>query len=158
MLKTILTSPASMSPMDSWDSIDLIPNVGIAGDRYATGQGFYSGMSQWDAHVTLIQQEPFDVLAAEHGVSIDPRELRRNLVTRGVDLSSLIGTRFRIGEQAVLRGRKPWPPCAHIVRHSGRIEVFKFLAKQCGIGADVLVGGTIRVGDTIVIEQATDAT
>lgn len=141
--------------MDSHEVIDMIANVGIAGDRYATGQGFYSGVSEWDAHVTLIRQEPFDVLAAEHGVRMEPSELRRNLVTRGIDLDSLVGRRFRIGGQAVLRGRSVWPPCAHIVRHSGRTEIFKFLARQCGIGADVMVGGTIRVGDPIVVEPGT---
>jgi MOSC domain-containing protein YiiM len=143
-------------PMASHEVIDVIANVGIVGDRYATGQGFYSGVSEWDAQVTLIQQEPFDVLAAEHGMSIEPSELRRNLVTRGIDLDSLVGRRFRIGGQAVLRGRKAWPPCAHIVRHSGRTEIFKFLARQCGIGADVLVGGAIRVGDPIVVEPGPD--
>jgi MOSC domain-containing protein YiiM len=143
-------------PMVSHEVIDVIANVGIAGDRYATGQGFYTGVSEWDAHVTLIQQEPFDILAAEHGVSIEPGELRRNLVTRGIDLDALIGRRFRIGGQAVLRGRKAWPPCAHIVKHSGRVEIFKFLARQCGIGADVLVSGTIRVGDPIVVESGPD--
>ena len=98
MLIAILTSPASEQPITSHDSIDVIANVGLAGDRYATGRGFYSGMSEWDAHVTLIQKEPFDLLAAEHGVHLDPKELRRNLVTRGVNLYSLIGRQFRVGE------------------------------------------------------------
>jgi hypothetical protein len=67
MLVAILTSLASALPMDSHQSIEVIANVGIVGDRYAVGRGFYSGMSEWDAHVTLIQQEPFDLLAAQHG-------------------------------------------------------------------------------------------
>ena len=158
MLLTILTSSASKQPIESHGCIDVIANTGLAGDRYATGKGFYSGMSEWDAHVTLIQQEPFDLLAAEHGVQLDPKELRRNLVTRGVNLYSLIGREFRIGEQVVLRARKPWPPCAHIVKLSGRTEIFKYLAKHCGIGADVLVGGTIRVGDAIVVADRPAAT
>jgi MOSC domain-containing protein YiiM len=142
--------------MSSHESIEVIANVGIAGDRYATGKGFYSGMSEWDAHVTLIQQEPFEVLAAEHGVIVDPKELRRNLITNGTDLYSLIGKRFRIGEQVVLRGRKAWPPCVHIVKLSGKTEIFKYLARQCGIGADVLIGGKIRVGDSIVVDEGHD--
>jgi MOSC domain-containing protein YiiM len=150
MLIAILTSTASKEPMTSHDNIEVIANTGLAGDRYATGKGFYSGMSEWDAHVTLIQREPFDWLAAEHGAELDPSELRRNLVTRGINLYMLIGREFRIGEQVVLRGRKPWPPCAHIMKCSGRVEIFKYLAKYCGIGADVLVGGTIRVGDSII--------
>lgn len=156
MLVAIFTSPASSEPQTAHDRIEVIANVGLAGDRYATGKGFYSGQSEWDAHVTLIQKEPFDLLAAEHGVQIDPRDLRRNLVTRGINLYSLIGRTFRIGDQVVLRARKAWPPCTHIVKLSGRTEIFKYLARQTGIGADVLVGGTIRVGDPIVVEERAD--
>ena len=153
MLIAILTSQASTRAVEAHESVEVLANAGIVSDRYATGTGFYSGMIAWDAHVTLIEQEPFDALAADHGVAIDPRELRRNLVTRGVDLDSLIGRRFRVGDQVVLQGRKAWPPCAHIVRTSGKPEIFKYLARRCGIGADVLVGGFIRVGDPIVIED-----
>ena len=151
MLAAIFTSAASRQPIVSHDSIEVIANVGLADDRYATRKGFYSGMSEWDAHVTLIQQEPFDLLAAEHGIILEPKELRRNLVTRGVNLLSLIGREFRVGEQVVLRTRKAWPPCAHIVKFSGRTEIFQYISKHCGIGADVLVGGTIRVGDPITV-------
>ncbi len=153
MLVAILTSPASALPVISHESIEVVANLGLASDRYATGRGFYSGVSVWDAHVTLIQQEPFDDLAAKHGLHIDPKELRRNFVTRGIVLSSMIGRRFRIGGDVVLRGRKPWPPCAHIVKLSGKPEIFKYLARQCGIGADVLVGGKIHVGDSIVADD-----
>jgi MOSC domain-containing protein YiiM len=153
MLVAILTSPASARPVVSHESIEVVADVGLAGDRYATGKGFYSGVSEWDAHVTLIQQEPFEVLAAEHGLHIDPNELRRNLITRGIDLSSMIGRRFRIGRDVVLRGRKPWPPCAHIVKLSGKPEIFKYMARQCGIGAAVLAGGKIHVGDSIVVDD-----
>jgi MOSC domain-containing protein YiiM len=154
MLIAILTSTASKQPITFHDRIEVIAGVGLAGDRYATGQGFYSGMSEWDAHVTLIPQEPFDQLAAEHGIDLNPGELRRNLVTRGVDPSVLIGRVFRIGEQVKLRGRKGWPPCSHIVKFSGRTEIFQYLVKHCGIGADVLVGGTIQVGDPILVEDS----
>ncbi len=153
MLAAILTSSASLQPMASHESIEVTAGVGLAGDRYATGKGFYSGMTEWDAHVTLIQQEAFDWLAAEHGIQLDPSELRRNLVTRGINLYTLLGHDFRIGEQVVLRARKLWPPCAHIVKCSGRVEIFKYLGKHCGIGASVLVGGTISVGDVISVGE-----
>ncbi len=153
MLNAILTSPASLEPVICHESIEVIAGIGLAGDRYATGKGFYSGMSEWDAHVTLIQQEVFDWVKSEHGVELHPRELRRNLVTRGVNLYTLLQHDFRIGDQVVLRARKLWPPCAHIVKFSGRVEIFKYLGKHCGIGASVLVGGTIRVGDAIVVGE-----
>lgn len=137
--------------MVSHQCIEAIAGKGLRGDRYATGKGFYTGVVEWDARVTLIQEEPFSLLAAKHGIQIDPKELRRNIVTRGVDLCSLIGREFQIGDRAVFRGRKAWPPCSHIVKLSGRREIFQYLAEQTGVGVDVLVGGTIRVGDAIQI-------
>lgn len=137
--------------MDAHESIEVIAGKGLAGDRYATGKGFYSGVIEWDAHLTLIQREPFEALKADHGVDLEPSVLRRNIVTSGTDLESLIGKEFQIGDQVIARGRKAWPPCAQIVRFSGRKEIFQFLARKCGIGADVLIGGTIRVGDSIVV-------
>lgn len=149
MITAILTSPASKTPMISHQRVEAIAGTGLSDDRYATGKGFYTGVVEWDAHVTLIERGPFDELAAEHGVEIDPALLRRNLITTGIDLNSLIGRDFKIGPHAVLHGRKAWPPCMHIVQQTGRKEIFKYLAMRTGIGASVLTGGVIQVGDAI---------
>ena len=151
MVASIFTSSETTAPVISHQSIEAIAEKGLLGDRYATGKGFYTGVVEWDAHVTLIEEEPFSALAATHGVHIDPMELRRNIVTRGTNLNALIGRSFRIGEQAVFRGRKAWPPCSHIVKLSGKREIFQYLARQTGIGVDVLVGGTFHVGDAVQI-------
>ena len=148
MLVGIYTSPERAQPICGHETIEVTP-TGLMGDRYATGKGFYSGNQEWDAHVTLIQQEPFDELFVQQGMKIDPKELRRNLVTKNIDLNWLVGKEFQIGETVILRGRKPWPPCKHIVELTGKGEIFKYLGKQCGLGADVLVGGRIRIGDPI---------
>lgn len=148
---TILTSEETGRPMTSHDSVDLIAGQGIAGDRYATGRGYYSGVTEWDAQITLIEQEPFDAQDLTKGQKVDPEDMRRNLVTRGVDLTRLIGVRFRIGDTAVLSGTKLWPPCSYIVRSTGKPEIFTKIGRKSGIGAEVLVSGPIRVGDPIVM-------
>ena len=149
MVISISTAPETGAPTIRHQSIEAIAGKGLEGDRYATGKGFYTGVIEWDAHLTLMEEEPFTSLATSHGVEIDPNILRRNIVTRGTDLRSLIGREFQVGERAVFRGRKAWPPCSHIVKLSGRKEIFQYLAEQTGIGADVLVGGPIKVGDEI---------
>jgi MOSC domain-containing protein YiiM len=151
MVISILTSHETTAPMLSHQAIEAVVAKGLAGDRYATGKGFYTGVAEWDANVTLIQEEPFSTLAATHGVHIDPKELRRNIVTSGIDLLSLVGNDFRIGDQAIFRARKAWPPCSHIVKLSGRREIFQYLAEHTGIGVDVVVGGVIRIGDPIQV-------
>jgi hypothetical protein len=39
------------------------------------------------------------------------------------------------------------------MKFTGKPEILKYLARQCGIGADVLVGGKIQVGDSIVVDD-----
>ena len=150
MLVAILTSSESAAPMESHGKIEVVAGKGLAGDRYTTGKGHYSGVVQWDAHVTLVAEEPFSE-AARQGVALMPVVLRRNLVTRGIDLKALIGREFRVGDEVVLRGRKAWPPCSHVVKLSGRTEIFRYLAGGTGIGADALVGGMIRLGDRVEV-------
>jgi MOSC domain-containing protein YiiM len=151
MVFSIYISTKTAAPVSSHESIEAIGAKGLSGDRYATGQGFYTGVTEWDAHVTLIQEEPFSALAAAQGIHIDPKDLRRNFVTRGIDLLSLVGHEFRIGDYAVFYARKAWPPCSHIVKLSGRREIFQNLADHTGIGADIVVGGVVRVGDSIQV-------
>jgi len=150
-LSAILTSEATGQPIQQREAVELVAGQGIAGDRYATGRGYYTGVTEWDAQVTLIEQEPFDQQDMNTGQRVEPAEMRRNLVTLGIDLTKLIGTRFRIGETAVLQGTKIWPPCSYIVRSTGKPEIFTKIGRKSGIGADVLVSGPIRVGDPIVI-------
>jgi MOSC domain-containing protein YiiM len=153
MIVRIYSAPKSNVEMISYRSCQAIADKGLEGDRYALGTGFYSGVAEWDAHITLMQIEPLESLAAAHDCHLDPKVLRRNLITRGVDLSSLIGRQFRVGPAVVLRGRKAWPPCSHIVKQSGRKEIFQYLARDTGIGADIVVGGTISLGDAIVLNE-----
>lgn len=149
MIKAIYTSPETGLPMQSHSEIAAIEKEGLEGDRYATGKGFYTGIEEWDAEVTLIQVEPFDELRSKHGIEIDPAVLRRNLVVELISLDFLLGKRFQIGSEVVLETRKLWPPCSHIVKQTGKTEIMQYLAKATGIGASVVTGGRIRIGDPV---------
>jgi MOSC domain-containing protein YiiM len=74
--------------------------------------------------------------------------LRRNIVTRGIDVETLIGREFQLGT-AILRGLKRYPPCRHLAELCGAPELIKYLAYCGGIGAEVVVSGVIAVGDAI---------
>jgi MOSC domain-containing protein YiiM len=155
MIARIFTAPASGVEMTSFRSRQAIAGKGLEGDRYTLGTGFYTGVAEWDAHITLMQIEPVERVAQECGCALDPKIFRRNLFTRGVDLHSLVGKEFRVGSQVILRCRKLWPPCSHIVKHSGRTEIFQYFGRDCGIGADVVVGGVVSLGDVIRISCGT---
>ena len=154
MIHSIYTSPRTEAPQQSHQSIEAIAGQGLAGDRYSTGKGHYSGVKEWDAHVTLMDRGPFLRLQADHDIEVDPALLRRNLLTESIDLNLLIDKTFQVGDEVILKTRKLWPPCTFIVEQTGRKEIFEFLAKSTGIGASVLQGGTIQVGDSIKILDA----
>ena len=144
----LFMSHAKSSPMISCHCVDAIAGQGLNGDRYALGEGFYSGKNGWGAPVTLIQKEAIDAVNFGQQANFRPEMLRRNILTVNIDLSLLLGRTFRCGK-TVLRGVKPYPPCAHLAYLLGKPEVLKYFAHACGIGADIVEGGSIQVGDCI---------
>jgi MOSC domain-containing protein YiiM len=150
---SILTAPTKGEPMVPSESIEAVTGKGLAGDRYALGTGVYSGDPAWDAEVTLIQQEAIDSINAEHDAAFTPEMLRRNLVTRNIDIQELYGREFKIGS-ATFRGVKDWPPCSYIAKLNNSAELPKYFARCAGIGAIVVTSGTIRAGDEIELLDA----
>jgi hypothetical protein len=87
-------------------------------------------------------------------VAVGDGQHRRNIVTRGVDLRSLAGRRFRIG-QAVFRYDRPRPPCRYIQSVSEPGMTRALTARRGGICAQVVQGGEVRLGDAVtVVEDA----
>src|SRR5262245_10670097 len=72
---------------------------GLAGDRYYTGAGTFSGTlhGKPDVEVTLIEIEEIRRFNEAQQTASAPGEFRRNIVTSGVRLNDLVGRRFRVG-------------------------------------------------------------
>jgi len=149
-VQRILICASQGEPMQEVSRVEAIAGKGLAGDRYCEGKGYYTGDPIWDANVTLIAEEAFDAINTEQGEQYDPRMLRRNLVTQGIDLKQLIGKQFRIGD-VVLRATKEWPPCSYVSRLNDRPLLIKHFARDGGIGANVVEGGVIQAGDAIEV-------
>jgi MOSC domain-containing protein YiiM len=75
-------------------------------------------------------------------------ETRRQVTVRGVELDDLVGKRFRVGEVECV-GVELCEPCLHL-QEMTRPGIIKELVHRAGINADIVVGGTIRVGDPVV--------
>jgi MOSC domain-containing protein YiiM len=144
----IYVTPEPKGRARSVDSVEAIAGRGLAGDRYANGEGTWFKEGKTGQEVTLIEDEAIVALATEHGISLAPGDTRRNLVTRGVVLADLLGKQFRIGD-VVCVGVRDCPPCAHLdgLTTSG---VRAGLEGRGGLRAEIVTGGTIRVGDPIV--------
>lgn len=142
----LFIASAGGEPMRRVERVLAIAGRGLEADRYATRRGYWTDVDE--CHVTLIQAEDLDAIAAGSGVSVENGEHRRNLVTRGVDLRGLAGWRFRVGE-AVFHYDRPRPPCRYIERLTQPGMTRALAARRGGICARVVESGLIRVGDAI---------
>ena len=138
---------AAGAPMTSVPDAVATAGAGLEGDRYRTGDGFYSTVPGTGRQLTLIEAEALDAIAAETGIRLDPGDSRRNVTTRGVDLNDLVGRRFAIGA-VVCRGVRRCEPCRRLEELTGQ-PVMGPLIGRGGLRAEVLVSGTIRVGDPV---------
>ncbi|MDA1002845.1 MAG: MOSC domain-containing protein [Chloroflexi bacterium] len=143
----LFVASESRAPVEARDDVMLVAGVGIEGDRYATGRGFWSDPQWPDQELTFVEAE----VAEELG--IEPSALRRNVVVRGVRLDDLIGAEVAIGE-ALIAGVRPCDPCAHIEHVSARPGLLKALVGRGGLRARIVRGGRVRVGDAITIVRA----
>jgi hypothetical protein len=122
---------------------------GLAGDRYAAGAGTFTPHSSrlrgYD--ITLIESEVLDAVTLADGSRLAPAESRRNVLSAGIDLNSLVGREFRIGAVRAF-GQRLCEPCVHLQRLT-RPGVVAALAHRGGLRADLLCDGEIRIGDAI---------
>jgi len=146
LLHIHIASRAS-APMQALSEGRLIANVGIEGDRYAARLGTYSARHHIDRQVTLMEIETLQALARDRKIDLAPHEHRRNLTTRGVPVSHLVGEYFRIGK-CVLYGGRLNVPCLYLETLVQK-KVFKPLLNRSGLNCRIIVDGTIHVGDCI---------
>jgi MOSC domain-containing protein YiiM len=119
----------------------LIAGHGVEGDRYQTSR---NGPRQ----VTLIASEELSAIAAFLGLpEIAPDLLRRNLVTRGINLLALKDRRFRVGA-ALLEGTGECAPCSRTEETFGP-GGYNAVRGHGGITARVIEGATVQIGDAV---------
>ena len=71
--------------------VQLVAFKGSTGDRNF-------GKSRWPGqNLTLIEEEAVDAYNEKYSQSVLPVDIRRNIVTRGMDLNALVGKEFYIG-------------------------------------------------------------
>ncbi|MGY1718352.1 MOSC domain-containing protein [Blastococcus sp. SYSU DS0552] len=146
-LLEIWTTSAAAGPMSRRPSARLVPGMGLDGDRYALGGGTWAQYPDLEKQLTLIDRDDVAAVAAEVGGAFSTADTRRNLVTTGVDLSSLVGRWFAVGD-ALLFGMKRCPPCTHLERLTG-LKLVKAMVHRGGINAAVFGGAVIAEGAVV---------
>jgi polar amino acid transport system substrate-binding protein len=141
----IFIAPIAGGKMEEVEIAEAIAGVGLWGDRYSMGEGSFNRGRQGRRQVTLINALFFQDSGFEYA------ESRRNIVTRGVELMWLIAREFQIGK-ARFRGQYYCDPCLRPTRLSGKTEKFlEAFSDRGGLVAEVLESGTIRKGDSVII-------
>jgi MOSC domain-containing protein YiiM len=139
--------PERRSPVDVVQTVDVSEKKGLIGDHYSGQSG--------NRHVTLIQAEHLPVVAALTGRDeLDPGIVRRNLVVSGINLLALKDQQIEIGEVA-LQVTGQCHPCSKMDTALGP-GGYNAMRGHGGMTAKVIRGGTIRVGDTVVVAIPTD--
>jgi MOSC domain-containing protein YiiM len=146
----IHVAPIGAAPMRSVANAQVVVGKGLEGDRYYSKLGTYSNQAGSGRDVTLIEIEAIEGLKRDYEVQLDPGQSRRNIVTRGIALNHLVEQEFRIGE-VVLRGTRLCEPCAHMEKLTVK-GAMRGLIHRGGLRAEIVKGGTIRVGDRILPE------
>ena len=133
--------PGRHEPVLPQTSAMLIAGRGIEGDRYKTKR---DGGRQ----VTLIAAEGLVAIASYLGRdAVDPDLIRRNLLTRGINLNALKGRRFHVGA-ALLEYSGECAPCSQMETILGP-GGYNAVRGHGGITARILEGGEVRIGDAI---------
>ncbi len=148
---------------DSLPQIGQIEWIGIRPDRYEdlkavsrvqalTDQSLagdhYSGKPGSKRQITLIQAEHLRAVASYLKVeNIDPNLVRRNLVTKGINLTALKNRQFQVGE-ALLEGTGDCAPCSRMEQNLGP-GGWNAMRGHGGITARIVNGGSIKLGDQI---------
>ena len=122
--------------------IECVAGRGIRGDRYFDFKDDYKGQ------ITFFSLEVFDELCRALGLHHCSHALvRRNVVTRDIDLNELIGQDFEI-QSVPFHGTEECRPCYWMDRAiaPGAEELLK---GRGGLRAQILAGGELRSNERI---------
>ena len=119
------------------DAVGAEPGRGLDGDYHSD--------------LTLIAVEALDGLRDDTGISLTGEQSRRNVLTRGIDLNTLVGRRFTVGDVEAV-GAELAEPCNKLQKLTEK-GVLRGLVHRGGLRADIVSGGRISVGDAV---QAAD--
>jgi hypothetical protein len=138
----ILLAPEAEAQLRRVDSAAALPGRGLEGDRYAKGTGTFNAPGR-GYELTLVEADVLDE------IELSWEDARRNIVTTGISLNTLVGQTFRVGMVTCV-GARLAEPCSHLEKLA-RPGLLRPLVHRGGLRADILTAGTIAVGDRVVV-------
>jgi len=130
--------PARENPTALLSEIECVAGRGIRGDRFFDFKENYTGQ------ITFFAMEDYESLCEALSVhDKTPSVLRRNVITVGVDLNSLIGEEFEI-QGVHFRGIEECKPC-YWMDQAFTCGAEKLLRGCGGLRAAILTSGWLQV-------------
>jgi MOSC domain-containing protein YiiM len=119
--------------------VECVAGRGLVGDR------FFGYKEDYKGQVTFFSADVFDEICRHLGVSgKHPAVTRRNVITRGVDLNTLIGQQFTV-QGVVFEGTGHCSPC-HWMNTAIAPGAEAALQGRGGLRAKIIAGGKLRAG------------
>ncbi len=131
---------AARMDMRSVDSVEIGDGHGITGDRYENAR---------HRQVTVQSLEEIACAEAEIGRTLDAIHTRRNITLNAGLLDRTPGSRMVIGE-VELEVVRDAAPCKLLEDNMGR-DAKLALHKRAGVVYRTIVGGTISLGDQVMV-------
>lgn len=123
------------------DSVEAIAGKGIVEDRYFK-------KNKNTSNITLIEKENIDLFNKNSSRSIPYQKFRRNIITKGIRLNSLVGREIFIGSVKI-KVHELCQPCLKLQKLLGQNNFVKDMTHKSGIRCEILVGGKIGKGNKI---------
>lgn len=129
--------PPGNHPTVEVGRVECVAGRGLPGDRFFDFKDDYKGQ------VTFFSAEVFEAVCREFGVTgKSPGVTRRNVITRGVDLNSLIGQEFEI-QGVRFAGVCECSPC-HWMNQAIAPGAERSLHARGGLRARILTDGVLQ--------------
>ena len=129
--------PPGQAPMIEVDSVECIAGKGLTGDR------FFDFKEDYNGQVTFFAHEEYERLCAQfQTANVPPSIFRRNIITRGVDLNTLIGREFEV-QGVRFFGTQESAPC-HWMNEAFAEGAEAAMKGQGGLRARILSNGVLR--------------
>jgi SAM-dependent methyltransferase len=143
---SIVHTPADIDPRPP----DHYARVPLQAATLEAGRGTDRKGGRPERQLNVMALETLEQLRAE-GYRTAPGQMGEQLIVSGIAIDPLAaGTRLQLGEGVVIEVLKPRTGCDRL-RHIQGCTPGE-VAGRLGVMARVLVGGTIRVGDTVTLD------
>ena len=135
-------STKNNQPIREVNSIDVIANQGVVGDRH------FNEFNDPYNQISLIESENIDYYNIKYGLNIPYIDFRRNIITKGIQLNNLVGKKILIGK-VKLEVIDLCRPCRHLSETLGHENIIKEFLRRGGLRCQILSSSIIKIGDKI---------